>query len=101
MATASPRRGVSMGDTSHHVSEEGLYFCTVLTVCRPKMKGNSDHLTNMSFIMKSLLHWNMGCTWHRGKPHYCGKFYVGDTLIFQIKFGKCFNCLQRKAGETE
>ena len=54
MAAASPRRGVSMGDTSHHVSEEGLYFSTVLTVCRPKMKGNSDHLTNMSFIMKSL-----------------------------------------------
>ena len=38
MAAPSPRHGVVMGDTSHHVSDAGLYFSTVLTVHRPRVR---------------------------------------------------------------
>ena len=35
IAAASPRRGVDIDDTSHHVFDVGLYFSTVLIVHRP------------------------------------------------------------------
>lgn len=38
MAAPSPRHGVAMGDTSHQVSDAGLYFSTVLTVHRPRVR---------------------------------------------------------------